>query len=51
MSNINLHRDLFAELESGGYLQFGAAIPGKLVREILGLEMPEIAPKKEDLTG
>lgn len=46
MSNVNLHRDLYAELDSAGLLSFGSIIPGAMVRQILGLEMPEVAPKK-----
>lgn len=45
MSNES-YKDLFGQLESSGLFEFGRVINGSFVREILGLKMPEIAPKK-----
>jgi len=38
-------RDLLDGLNSRGLLEYGSAIPTTLVHELLGLEMPEQAPK------
>lgn len=44
MSNASF-KDLYAQLDSAGLLNYGSNISAEMVREILGLRMPEIAPK------
>lgn len=40
------YADLMEALEANGMIEFGRVIPGKFIREILGIEYPEVAPKK-----
>ena len=40
------YSDLMDALETNGMIEFGRVIPGKFIREVLGIEYPEIAPKK-----
>ena len=42
-----MSKELYADLDGRGLLEFGEHISGELVREILGLEYPEVATKKE----
>lgn len=46
MSNRN-GKDLFAELEKIGLIEYGAVIPSHFVREILGIKYPEVGTKKQ----
>lgn len=45
MSNTEIKKDLYAELDSAGLLNYGSVIPGNLVREIIGIKIPEISSK------
>lgn len=42
-----MSKDLYAELEARGLLEYGSVIHGDLVRDILGLEMPQYGTKKQ----
>lgn len=43
----NEQRPHYAELEALGLLEYGSVIHGDLVRDILGLEMPQYGTKKQ----
>lgn len=43
----NPHRALFDALDAQGLLEYGSFIPGELVREVLGLEMPALGTKAQ----
>ncbi len=40
-------KPLFAALDELGLLEYGSHIPGRTVREVLGLEMPEYGSKRD----
>ena len=42
----SLYAKLYETLEAQGYIEFGARVPGDLVRGLLNITYPESAPKK-----
>lgn len=42
-----MSKDLYQSLKHAGLLDYGSHIPGDVVREVLGLEMPEIGTKAQ----
>lgn len=42
-----MSKDLHQSLKLAGMLEYGSHIPGEVVREVLGLEMPEIGTKAQ----
>ena len=42
-----MSKELFAELEERGLLEYGSVISGAIVRRIIGVQMPEIGTKRE----
>ena len=42
-----MSKDLLQELKDRKLLEYGSHIPGDLVREILGIEYPDVGTKKE----
>lgn len=42
-----MSKDLHQSLKLAGMLEYGSHIPGEVVREMLGLEMPEIGTKAQ----
>lgn len=42
----NTYKELLSMLESKGLIEFGAVIHGWLIRQHLGIEYPDVAPKK-----
>ena len=42
-----MSKELHHTLKDAGMLEYGSHIPGEVVREVLGLEMPEIGTKEQ----
>lgn len=47
MAKRDLQRELYAELDARGLLEYGSVIPSSVVHAALGIEMPTVASKSE----